>query len=291
MSELKVMPVEQCKKMGSMYGRVQDFESRMTHYNSWRKPTMLQVADFALNALDTARKEDLATHEKNVPAIEANKRIREQITALNTAVSMPDGWTERDPNSRARIPRRITHRAGWRQDLDKHVLVDDGFAQATANYERLLKDYNAYRVEALRNDEQLKRAAEREKELAAEKRRNDIQFAGILLRYELPTDSEYSDVLEALRKRDKKLDLAIAMEDTRGDWSEGYWRVSNAVDRFTMETEEDKLILNDIMRHLGDEDIDGRCFRDTNYSYTVLFGMVDAQLLADANIVRNLMLD
>lgn len=289
MTELKVMPVEQCKLMGTMYYRTEDFKGRMNR--NWREPSMLEIADFALKSLEAARKGDIETHEKNLPAIEMNKRIREQITALNTAVSMPDGWTERDPNSRARIPRRITHRAGWRQDLDKHVIIADGFEQATANYEQRLKDYTTYREAALRDDEQRKRAAEREKEVAAEKRRNDIQFAGILLRYELPTDSEYSDVLDALRKRDKKLDLAIAMEDTRGDWSEGYWRVSNAVDRFTMETEEDKLILNDIMRHLGDEDIDGRCFRDTTYSYTVLFGMVDQQLLADANVVRNLMRD
>ncbi|MNV78716.1 hypothetical protein D3C71_1722230 [compost metagenome] len=108
-----------------------------------------------------------------------------------------------------------------------------------------------------------------------------MELAAVLLRYELPLESSWSDVLDSLCEKDQRLDLAVAMQRTRGDWSEGPYRVKNALDRFQIETTEDKDIANDVLSCLDDFE-DGRVFRDTNWNYGRLFASVkDETLSAD----------
>jgi hypothetical protein len=283
----KVSPVVQCKAMGRMYSNASEFKHRMpTSRFSYGDPTMLRIADFALAALETAHQEDIATHEKNAPFIEANKIVTERVTALMAEVAMPDGWSERDPNSRARVPRTISHKAGWKTDLGKHCSTTDGFDYATQQYERLKADYTKYREEALKDEERRKGQAEREQAALLAKRRADMELAAILLRYNLPIESTWSDVLDALRIRDQRLDLAVAMEEVRGDWNDGCGAVEAAISRFTIRTDEDKEIANDVLGCTRDFE-DGRVFRDTTWNYDALYASVaDRALAADVQTAR-----
>lgn len=281
--DLKVMPVDLCNAMGKMCYRAADFKSRITTYN-YTEPSMLRIADHALSALEAARKLDLETHEKNLSAMEMNKRVVEYLTAINTGMGMPEGWTERDPNSRARVPKNIKHIAGWRQDIQKHVRTDDSFALATTNYERNLAEYTTYREAALRDDEQKKGAAARAEAEKLEKRKADLAFVTICQRYDIPLETEWREVLDLLRQRDQRLDLAIAMQDVRGDWNEGCGAVEYALSRFTIRNDEDKDIANDVLGCTHDFE-DGRVFRDTTWNYSRLFASVqDKQLLADVEV-------
>lgn len=282
---LKVMPVEQCKAMGKMYYSASEFRHRMN--NNYREPTMLAVADFALTALEVARKDDVEKHTKNLPAMEMNARVVDHVGTLMKAIEMPDGWSERDLNSRARIPKTIRHSAGWRTDLAKHCAIADGYTAATADYERLKATYTKYREDALRDAEQRKGQADREKAAALAARRADMELAAMLLKYELPIDSEWPDVVDALRGRDQRLDLAVAMEDVRGDWNDGCGAVESALGRFTIRDNEDKDIANDVLGCTRDFE-DGRVFRDTTWSYSALYGSVtDRQLVADVQTARS----
>jgi hypothetical protein len=115
-----------------------------------------------------------------------------------------------------------------------------------------------------------------------DKRKADMELAAILLRYQLPLESSWSDVLEHLRGKDQRIDLAVAMRQTRGDWSDGCYRVTDAIRRFTIRTDEDKEIAADVLGCTA-EFGDGRVFRDTAWSYDALFASVaDRQLAADA---------
>lgn len=283
---MKVMAVEICGNMGKMYYSAGEFKHRYPSSGYSRTPTNLQVADYALRELEAARHRDVAIHEKNIPAMEVNKIIADRVTALNIEIGMPDGWSERDPSSRARIPKTIRHNAGWKTDLAKHVLVNDRFDHATAQYEKLKADYGKYREQALRDDEQAQRAAERERELVLSKRRADMELATIILRYELPMESEWRDVLDALRTKDQRLDLAVAMEDVRSDWNEGCGAVEYALSRFTIRDNEDKEIAADVLGCTRDFE-DGRVFRDTAWSYSALYASVaDKQLSTDVQTAR-----
>ncbi|MGJ3704593.1 hypothetical protein [Variovorax sp. AFSI2.2] len=279
MNPITIQPVELCASIGKCMASPSSYASYVGRY---QQENPRAVAAHALRELESARARDISTHEKNLPAIEANKAVAARIEALMAEIGMPKSYSERDTKSRARYPKTIRHDAGYLGDLRRHCLTTDGFEAATHTYERLKKDYDAY---AARAEEEAKQSdAKKEREAAAlvEKRKADMELAAVLLRYELPIDSSWSDVLEALRSKDQRLDLAIAMQLTRGDWSEGPYRVRNALDRFQIETTEDKDIANDVLSCLEDFE-DGRVFRDTSWNYGRLFASVkDEVLCADA---------
>lgn len=276
--QLKIMPVEQCGQVGKCMASPSSYGSSMPSYGL---KTTARIAARALNELNAARARDVALHEKNLPAIENNRLVAAQIIALNEAVGMPKRWSERDRNSRSRYPKTIGHDAGYVTDIAREVKVDDGFALATQQFECMLKKYQAYAEQGQREAQAAERQAERDKQALIEKRKADIELAAILLRYELPIESSWSDVLDNLRGRHQRLDLAVAMSQTRGDWSEGPYRVRGAMDRFTIRDNEDKDIANDVLGCMDDFE-DGRVFRDTAWSYDRLFASVeDKQLVAD----------
>jgi len=53
--------------------------------------------------------------------------------------------------------------------------------------------------------------------------------------------------------------------------------------QFVAETEQDKEIEAEYYQILNSEEEDGRIFRDTVYNYSVLFSMVDEELMKDYN--------
>lgn len=277
----KIMPVEQCGAVGRCMSHPSSYREQAKSRYTYAEPTTARIAEYALRELESARAKDVAAHEKNLPAIENNKAVAAAIVALNEAVGMPKRWSERDRNSRSRYPKTIGHDAGYLTDIRREVITDDGFASATATYERLKRDYDAYVEQGQRDAEQAERQRQREQEAEIEKRKADMELAAMLLRYALPIESSWSDVLENLRGRDQRLDLAVAMSQTRGDWNDGAYRVSDALRRFTIETNEDKDIAADVAARLVDFE-DGRCFRDCTWNYSRLFATVqDQQLAAD----------
>lgn len=282
---LKIQPVEPCGAIGKCMASPQSYAS---HVSSYQQTNPRAVAAHALRKLEEARALDVATHEKNLPAIEANKVIAARVEALMADIGMPKSYSERDRNSRARYPKTITHSAGYIGDLRRHCVTDDCFASATTTYERMKRDYDAYAVRAEAEATEADKKRQREAEAALEKRKADMELATLLLRYGLPIESTWDDVLEALRNKHQRLDLAVAMQLTRGDWSAGPYRVRDALDRFSIETTEDNDIANDVLDCLQDFE-DGRVFRDATWSYTRLFASVtDEALRADCLLAMTL---
>lgn len=225
---------------------------------------------------------DRDIHEKNKPALEANRTVRDRITALMEDVGMPKTRRVRDGNrTRYGVPKMKTVDAGYLEDFKAHVPISDGFERAELRYNELKAAYDKFAEEAEAEAEKAKEEAERIAERDREERRNNIELAKIVIRYELPEDSTWGDVIVELRKRDQRMDLAVAMQQTRGDWSEGFWRVSDALSRFKIQTDEDKDIANDVVSHLNGDHHDGRVFRDCRWNYGVLFAEAEDQQLSD----------
>ena len=146
------------------------------------------------------------------------------------------------------------------------------------------KDYDAYAQRAAVEAEAAKNAKAREQQALIEKRKADMELAAILLRYGMPLESTWRDVLDVLAGKHQRIALAIAMQQTRMDWNEGPWRVRDAIGAFQIETTEDKDIANDVLACLEGFD-DGRVFRDTTWSYDALFASVtEPNLSADAQL-------
>jgi hypothetical protein len=281
MSDLKIMPVEQCGAVGKCMSSPSSYESAVTSSYSYTKPTMKRIAAVALERLAAARAKDVATHEANLPALEHNKSLVERITKFMTDLGIPSSYSERDTKSRARFPKSIRHDAGYLGDIRRNIKTSDSFEHATQTYERLKNDYDAYSAAAEGEAERIAAAAKQVEAKRKAERRENLELAAIILRYELNLDADWHEVLEALRKRNQRIDLAVAMQQTRNDWNEGFYRVRVALDRFHIETEEDKEIANDVVSCFNTEgDCDGRVFRDTRWSYGALFASVDDQQLA-----------
>lgn len=278
MSALTIQPVTPCGAVNKCMAHPSSYASALSSYS---KPSTKRVAEHALQQLEGARAKDVELHEANLPAIENNRAVLERVEALMAEIGMPRKWSERDTNSRARYPKTVTRDAGWITDMQRQCKTDDGFTFATASYEHLRAAYLEYAQTAEREAEQAKRQAEQEQAAVIERRKADMELATLLLRYSLPIDSDWDAVLEHLRAKDQRLDLAVAMQQTRGDWPEGPYRVRDALDRFTIQTDEDKEIAADVASCLYDFE-DGRVFRDTTWSYSALFGSIaDRQLVDD----------
>lgn len=282
-SAVKIMPVELCNAIGKCQSHPSGYKSYLQGSFSC-EPSIARIAAYALQKLEEARAKDVATHEANLPALENNRAVRAAVEQLMADIGMPPKWSERDFKSRSRFPKTITREAGWKADLLREVRVDDSFGMATHTYERMKKEYDQYAASAETEAKKAREAAERAENERVEKRKADMALATILLRYDLPPESEWSDVLDNLRARDQRLDLAVAMAHTRSDWSDGAYRVRGALRRFTIQTDEDKDIAADVTPLLADFD-DGRCFRDCAWNYNRLFASVtDQQLSADVQL-------
>lgn len=277
----KIRPIELCGAVGKCQSSPSGYASALESRYSSRPPSADRVAQYALQQLEAARAADVALHEKNIPLLQHNIAIAQRVHALMREIGMPESFTERDVHSRARYPKSLKRTAGWLADLARECRTDDSFAQATRTYEDLKRRYAEYADRAAREAADAAQATERQRQQELEKRKADMELAAILLRYQLPIESTWSDVLEHLRGKDQRVDLAVAMEQTRGDWSDGPYRVSDALHRFAIRTDEDKAIAACVVGCLSEFD-DGRVFRDTSWSYDKLFASVeDRQLVAD----------
>lgn len=281
---MKIATIEKCKAVTGRYWDPKRWEEERS-FSSYRR-SKTTAATLAMGELEAARAKDVAVHETNLPGIETNKAIRQQVETLMAEIGMPKTYQERDSRSRSMYAKYKTLDAGYLGDLRRNVITDDGFDAATASYENNKQQILKYQQAADQEAKQAQAAKEREREKAKEERRANIELATIILRYGLDVDSDWPDVLEALCAKDQRLDLAVAGYQTRCGWSEGYYRVQAAFDRFHIETDEDKEIAGDIASCLASEgDSDGRVFRDTTWSYDRLFASVsDQQLVTDAKL-------
>lgn len=285
MNDMKIMPVQKVGAVSRCMASPQSYASNMPGHQ-YRTPTKQRIAEYALGQLEAARKIDVDAHETNLPAIEANKVIRDRVIAFMAEIGMPKTRKERS-GTRYGVPKYKTVDAGWLDDMRENVPTDDRFDYATSTYGKLKERYEEYHREGVREAEAAATEAATAEERRKAERRANLELAEIILRYDLDRDAEWQDVLDALRKRDQRLDLAIAMQQTRGDWSEGYWRVSDALDRFIVATPEDAAIQVDILACFND-DIDGRVFRDTTWNYDRLFqSAADQQLAKDVSLAAS----
>lgn len=271
----KPADVKQCDFVGKCMASAASYGSSMGY-----SPSMARIADRADSELAKAWQLAQETHAANLPAIESNRAMRELLMAIMAAAGVPARYSHYGfPSPRSRYKKHMTSDSGFPKDINRAFPVDDGFAGAQQTYERLKADYAKYREAAQREADVKARAVEEEKA----RRRADMALATLIVRYGLAEDADWSDVLEVIRSRDQYLDLAIAGQQTRGDWSEGFYRVESALGRFRIKDDRDKEIAADICGCLSSED--GRIFRDTRWSYDALFEIVaDKQLIEDAQL-------
>lgn len=140
------------------------------------------------------------------------------------------------------------------------------------------------------NNKRLKE--QREKDEASRKEKEKAMTAilfEIATKYgmKLTAAPTVEEVEEMLLGQDEYLNLAVAMLNCRNDHSE-YKQVRRALDQIGDVTPCDKEIIECVGGLLNPYDGDGRCFRDCEYSYDVLFGYAEAEVRADYDKIQGL---
>lgn len=250
--------------------------------SSWVKPSWEVCAKEARAVLLKAREDLEAQHAANLPLLENNQRVAQQVKLIMGNLGVPAIRTTYGyATPRARKMTTTNHRAGYLDDLDSACKTNDGYdacKRQLAEFER--------RIEAYENAERTKEAQlarEREKEAA---QRAQLTLLGALAqKYECA--AEVDEIVDALAKKDKYFGLAYWLERNRINWNEGPSLAQCGLNQFKVETEEDACIEEAIRERIENWEGDGRTFRDCHYGYDFLYAKADAEVLVDFNKLRD----
>ena len=232
----------------------------------------------ALAEVEVIRSKMDASHAENAVALHTNNLVYDSVSTFMKNAGFPESYTVYElPSPKHRNKQHVKKTAGWLTDLQRECKRTDGYEQAC----RVLSEYTAKVMKF--HTEFCRQAALNDARIEREcmKKRQELGIMKLAAKY-LPEGTEEweaSDIIRAMTEKDKYLDLAYAMEQTRGDWSSGFYRVEDALNGFEVVTEADKEIHDEIMSLMEQED--GRVFRDCNNNYSVVYGLVEPSLLAD----------
>lgn len=238
----------------------------------------------ALAIVDKFIKDCEEVVEQNKVIGDHNKLVREQVEAFMEEVGVGATYTHRYyKTSRSRKLTTETQRAGYSQDLDRLIGGASTPSLNRSNYTRGLEA----KYEELR-----KKIVEKEQQEKKKKEEEEAVHKVALLRAKYTPDdtsSSYEDILEGILDKDKYLHLAHYLQENRNDWNDGYDYAETGLSNFSVDSPEDESIYNCISGLIENWDGDGRVFRDCEYDYGTLYGMVESKgLMVDYHKVVSL---
>jgi len=274
----KIMPVKECSYLD---------HSSVEWYKPdryWRPPTAEEVAGIARDAANKAMSEAEEIHKENIPAIENNKALIEKIKLIMQNIGIPSTYTHSYYKSnRSREKTRETHSAGYLDDIRRSIPISDGYETVKRDHDSFLKAIDKYEAD----QKQIEVARQREREKKEKEEKAVKQLAALVLKYGLPYESSWSDLLNKMLSMNKYLHLAHWLNRNREDWSDGYSYAKVGINNFKVENEQDREILDSLLALIGENwDGDGRVFRDTKWNYDALYSLVPEDLRSDFMICR-----
>lgn len=219
--------------------------------------------------------EDKKIREENKLIEENNKKIYNNLLNLIKLIGIET--RHKDPKSRKRIPDWVDKEfvgelyisckptdGSWR-------LVEQGYTTWIARCKEI--------VVKKEKELQEKQKAEAEAKKIKDK---EVLILELVKKYNLDTSNGIpnpDDILGQLLSKDKYLRLAHFLELNRGDWNDGPSYAKQGLNSFAVTTELDGKIANELWSYINEWDGDGRIFRDCEYNYTFIFGLVENQEL------------
>lgn len=218
--------------------------------------------------------------QANLEIIAHNNTVRDKITSIMKELGVPDTYyTKEYKTNRSTKLTETRHYAGYKGDLDRLMPAEKKPLDAASLLSSLQRTY----------EEKLRAARDIANKAEAEKVKVTQLHELALLRAKYTPDNPISDVhtiRDIILSKDKYLMLGYWLMRNREDWNDGYSYAEVGISQFKIENTEDAEIhasLTEIINSGYEEgDIDGRVFRDCEYSYGYLFAKVtDKSLLKD----------
>lgn len=279
----KVQKIQQCSNMGKVMSSIASYNRSKYIYDS--QPSCETICKKAMEDADARLEEDRKVHEANIPLIEANIQLRNKIKEIMENAGIPSSYSESHyKSSRSRSPTYQTIKAGWALDLDRVVCINDNWEQEKRYYEDFKRKVEEYRKQVTAEEQAKLKAKEQEEKKIIEQR----ELAVMVLKYNLPPASTWKEVMDCVLGKDKYLRLAHYLSLNRGDWNDGCTYAENGILNFKIEGAIDEQISECIQSCMGENwDGDGRIFRDCEWNYDRIFGMVtDKGLMDDYGLIN-----
>lgn len=266
--KIKSLEVENEKLKTPFEAMKQPHNISFSHYST-------DVGTYGYSDKIKARYEEslvLATENDSINA--HNKDVVSKLRKTIIATGFPETKGEYKRSKMVHIPKE------WTKDIVAEQGI--GSAEIERRYQEFLKAVEQYSLKK-KKDEELK---ERENLAIIEAKKKEIVFVDLCRDLKMdPLITSTDDIRESLLSQCKYLNLAVAGQAVRNDWSDGPWRVSNALSEFKYSPEDslqsiglDKDIFEEYQRILDNFE-DGRSFRDCQYNYDYLFDLVDPDLM------------
>lgn len=222
--------------------------------------------------LERVIEEDRERDARNQPKIKANNALLDRLVKTITATGIQsESWHYKS----SRSMKRETVTADWLSLLRNAMpKLPGSLASAEERHKRNIDK----RAEFEKHKEATRREAERQAAENEAARKKLARLVAVASALGMDVTSEESDIRRELRKRDKYLDLAVAGMETRNDWTDGCYRVLDALARFDAVTPEDKAIAREWQDICNDFE-DGRSFRDATWSYEEVIELANPELL------------
>ena len=224
----------------------------------------------------------------NLEIITHNNIVRDKITSIMKELGVPDTYyTKEYKTNRSTKLTETKHYAGYKGDLDRLMPAEKKPLDVVNMLSGVKRTY----------DEKLRTARDNIHKAEMEKIKVTQMHELALLRAKYTPDNPISDVhtiRDVILSKDKYLMLGYWLMRNREDWSDGYGYAEVGLSQFSIDSVEDAEIhasLTDIIRNGYDEgSVDGRVFRDCEYSYGYLFGKVsDQSLFKDYEKITSMM--
>jgi len=263
------------------------------YYGNWELLKTVDELDIRkshiLNVISQYETDLKARCEETEVVVSHNTVVQSKIRQLMEKIGITEVYQVYDyETTRSKNKKWLRQQSGYVADLNREAPIFNSFKNYAENVKRL-KDTLETEYSKVKQAIQKAEREEQAKKTAAE---NVHKLALLRAKY-TPDDAMASanDILLTILGKDKYLHLAHFLEANRGDWSDGYWYAEKGLDGFTIETPEDQEIYDCIYAITQYEDVDGRYFRDCEYSYDVLFGKADDVLYKDYLIVAEMIDD
>lgn len=269
----KIMPVENANFMGQRYTQISSYAERIYFLSASYQNTAARARE---HAEELKLKCDEA-HSRNLAALENNRKLFEKVQVFMDAIGMPSKHYVTEYKTKRSYAKRVCHNSGYLNDLAREVKTDDGYETAMELYGYFLAAIAAWE----KDEEQKAEKFEYERKKKEEKEVADKQLGVLVLKYELPYESGFKEVLDCLLSKDKYLRLAHYLRENRNDWNDGYDKAEYGLSQFQAESEQDREIEKDIQYCINNWYGDGRTFRDTKWNYDEIFKLASPELLGD----------
>ena len=233
--------------------------------------------DLLIEQLDQVLERCQPIWQQNEEIIQHNKSMVEKVKFLMRSLGIPDTYSERDLKSRSRDPKYITRRAGYLDDIGRIVPVSDGtktsLIKRVSEQKKIVLERFTTRQQAILELDRAKVFAE--KQAAREK-----FIATAKVKLELSWEADEYEILSTLVNKDKFLNLAHTMMETRNQFDRGYKPILYALEKLDLGNSVEQAIHKSISVTCENWDGDGRIFRDCEWNYDRVFELVDADLLS-----------